>query len=65
MTTLPNWKKIKEIEGSNGVQAGFWDNQEKAQEVVGQLKSVKAVVGPMSELVAATEDLSALVQMAR
>lgn len=43
---------------------GFWDNQEKAQEVVGQLKSVKAVVGPMSELVAATDDLSALVELA-
>lgn len=42
----------------------FWDNQERAQEVVGQLKSVKAIVGPMTELVSATEDLSALLEMA-
>lgn len=44
--------------------AGFWDNQEKAQEVVGQLKSLKAIVGPLSDLVAATDDLSALIEMA-
>ncbi len=56
-------EKVKEIEALMAA-AGFWDNQEKAQEVVGQLKSVKAVVGPMSELVAATDDLSALVEMA-
>ena len=43
---------------------GFWDNQEKAQEVVGQLKSVKSIVGPMSELIASEEDLRALLEMA-
>lgn len=45
--------------------AGFWDNQEKAQEVVGQLKSVKAIVGPMKELVTASDDLAALIEMAQ
>jgi len=44
--------------------AGFWDNQEKAQETVGKLKSVKTVVVPMEELVAAGEDLTALIEMA-
>lgn len=44
--------------------SGFWDNQEKAQEVVGQLKSLKAIVGPMGELVSATDDLSALIELA-
>ena len=43
--------------------AGFWDNQESAQETVGQLKSVKAIVGPLSELITAGEDLQALVEM--
>jgi peptide chain release factor 2 len=42
----------------------FWDHQETAQETVGRLKSVKAIVGPMSELIAAGEDLEALVEMA-
>ena len=44
--------------------AGFWDNQERAQEVVGQLKSLKAVVTPMGELSSGAEDLDALIEMA-
>ena len=43
---------------------GFWDNQEKAQEVVGQLKSVKSVVTPLAELIAGTEDLEVLLEFA-
>ncbi len=43
---------------------GFWDNQEKAQETVGQLKSLKAVVTPTSEVVAACEDLTVMLEMA-
>lgn len=42
---------------------GFWDNQETAQETVGQLKSVKAIVGPMAEMIAAGDDLQALVEL--
>ena len=44
--------------------ANFWDNQETAQETVGRLKSLKAIVGPMTELRAAGEDLEALIEMA-
>ena len=44
--------------------AGFWDNQERAQEVVGQLKSLKAIVTPLGELSAGAEDLDALIEMA-
>lgn len=44
--------------------AGFWDNQERAQEVVVQLKSLKAVVSPLSDLIASSGDLSALIEMA-
>ena len=43
---------------------GFWDNQESAQEVVGQLKSVKAIVAPLDDLVSSSDDLVALVEMA-
>ena len=43
---------------------GFWDNQEKAQAVVGSLKSVKSIVGPMSELLSTGDDLDALLEMA-
>lgn len=43
---------------------GFWDNQERAQETVGQLKSVKAIVGPMGDLIQAGEDLEVLLEMA-
>ncbi len=42
---------------------GFWNNQESAQEVVGQLKSLKAIVGPMSELDSAVNDLAVLLEM--
>ena len=42
----------------------FWDNQEKAQETVGELKSLKSVVTPLSELISSVDDLSALLEMA-
>ena len=42
----------------------FWDNQETAQEVVGQLKSLKSVCAPMTELLEKQEDLAALIEMA-
>jgi peptide chain release factor 2 len=41
----------------------FWDNQESAQETVGELKSVKAIVSPMTELIDSGDDLNALVEM--
>ena len=43
---------------------GFWDNQDSAQETVGRLKSVKAVVSPMTQLISTGEDLDALIEMA-
>ena len=45
--------------------AGFWDNQETAQETVGELKSLKSVVAPMAEIMSAVEDLSVLIDMAK
>jgi len=56
-------KSIVDIEAEMAAQ-NFWDNQESAQETVGRLKSVKAIVAPMMELSAAGEDLEALIEMA-
>lgn len=42
----------------------FWDNQEKAQETVGELKSVKSIVSPLNELISSVDDLTALMEMA-
>jgi len=42
----------------------FWGNQEKAQAVVGQLKSLKALLRPMEEALKAADDLGVLVEMA-
>jgi len=44
--------------------ADFWNNQEKALEVVADLKKVKAVLKPLEEAVAASEDLAAMIEMA-
>ena len=43
---------------------GFWNNQETAQETVGRLKTAKAIVAPIAEISSASEDLSALIEMA-
>jgi peptide chain release factor 2 len=41
----------------------FWDNQEKAQQVIGQLKPLNALLKPYEELEAAAGDLQALGQL--
>ncbi len=43
---------------------GFWNNQEKAQATVGQLKSLTSIVRPLDEALAADDDLQAMVDMA-
>lgn len=55
---------VAEIELRMGAP-GFWDNQERARETVGQLKALKAIVGPLEELVQASADLEGLVDMAK
>ncbi len=52
--------RIEELMGS----PGFWDKQEKAQQTVAQLKSLKAVLKPLDEAVRAADDLTALSEMA-
>jgi len=44
--------------------ASFWDDQEQAQETVGQLKSLKTLVGPLLDTIGACEDLGAMLEMA-
>lgn len=43
---------------------GFWDNQEKARGVVAELKSLKALLKPLDEALAASEDLGVMIEMA-
>jgi len=42
----------------------FWNNQERAQETVGKLKSLNAVMKPLAELVRTADDLQALLDLA-
>jgi peptide chain release factor 2 len=42
----------------------FWNNQERAREVVAELKAVRAVLKPLEETIKAAGDLAALVEMA-
>jgi peptide chain release factor 2 len=44
-------------------QPGFWDNNEKAQQVIQQLKLLNALLKPYEELEAATGDLQALSEL--
>jgi len=43
----------------------FWGNQERAREVVGELKGLKAVLKPLEEVLKAADNLAALVEMAQ
>ncbi len=43
---------------------GFWDNQENARKIVGELKTLKAVVGPITDILQRSEDLSVLYELA-
>jgi peptide chain release factor 2 len=45
-------------------QAGFWDNQERAQATMLELKALSAVVKPVREVIGASEDLTVLLEMA-
>jgi peptide chain release factor 2 len=45
-------------------QPGFWDNQEKAQQVIGQLKPLNGLLKPYEELHADAENLQVLVELA-
>ncbi len=44
--------------------AGFWDNPERAQVTVGELKSLTALIRPLEEALSADDDLAAMIEMA-
>lgn len=41
----------------------FWDNQEKAQEVIAQLRPLNGTIKPFEELAATAEDLQTLIEL--
>ena len=43
---------------------GFWENQERAQRTVGQLKSLKTLLKPLGEAIQTGGDLTDLIDMA-
>ncbi len=45
-------------------QPGFWDNQEKAQATIAELKALNALLKPLDEAISAARDLQALMEMA-
>ena len=55
--------KIAEKEALTG-EPGFWDNPQKAEKVMGDIKALKARIEPWKELVAAIEDAEALYELA-
>jgi peptide chain release factor 2 len=56
-------KQIEEIENQMS-QPNFWDNQERAQEVVGRLKGLNSIVRPLEETLAAAADIASMIEMA-
>ncbi len=55
--------QIKAIEARMG-ETNFWDDNESAQKVIGELKGLKVIVDPLDELSSSVEDLGALLEMA-
>ena len=43
---------------------GFWDNQEKAQATMAELKSLTALLKPIREVESSLADLGAMLEMA-
>jgi peptide chain release factor 2 len=44
-------------------QPNFWDNPDKAQQIIGQLKPLNGLINPFDALAASAEDLNALCQL--
>ncbi len=44
---------------------GFWDDQEAAQKIVGEVKRTKASLGPILKVEAALDDLDVMVELAK
>jgi len=44
--------------------ADFWSSQERAQETIGRLKALRAIVKPVSEVIKAAGDLPTMLELA-
>jgi peptide chain release factor 2 len=61
---LPTKKEqLKKLEGEM-VSPSFWDNQERAQSVVGQLSALKSLTEPVEEALSSVRDLAELFELA-
>ena len=57
-------EQIDELEGRMATP-GFWDNNEKAQGVIRELKTLRSLIVPLNDLSQTTNDLLELTQMAQ
>ena len=55
--------RAKEIE-TEMAQPGFWNDQDRAQEMVDELKATKGLLKPFDEALTACDDMDALMEMA-
>ena len=46
------------------VAPGFWDNQEKAQQQVDEMRRLSLTLKPLTGLISAADDLEALLELA-
>ncbi len=46
-------------------EPGFWDNQERARQIVGELKALKGVIEPVQSVLKRAEDAAVLLELAR
>ncbi|MDA0835022.1 MAG: peptide chain release factor 2 [Planctomycetota bacterium] len=57
-------KQLRTAEIDSQMSApGFWENQEKAQALVADMRTLTATIKPVQELVAASDDLQALMEL--
>jgi len=60
---LPTRKaRRKELEDKLG-EAGFWDNQDNAKAIVGEIKVLKAMIGPVDDMLRGIDDVRALYEL--
>ena len=55
-------REIEEIDAMM-TEPGFWDDQEKAQSVVGRIKALKALVKPMDEIIKELDELDVFFEL--
>ncbi|MFK7788733.1 MAG: peptide chain release factor 2 [Phycisphaeraceae bacterium] len=64
MRVEENAARLKELEAKMA-EPGFWDNQDTANEIISELKSIKARIDPVLEVAAKIEDTQVLWDMAQ